>query len=205
MSHVRRKLILTGAHAGKTIQLGNFQFVNGATVVEGAANDVEGKCTYLGRCYKAWPDGSLELQHFQRLDQEREAKRHGAGKANETAQQGHTGALPGGVQSDGRGSPPIPPDNGQGAAPDSSGAAGSVSNGNGQQDAGDSDTGWRTGRLGEAVRGLDPDNDEHWTADGRPRMDAVEAAFGSADVNRVDVQQAAPGFDREVARAAKAK
>lgn len=51
----------------------------------------------------------------------------------------------------------------------------------------------------EAVRGLDPNNDEHWTADGQPRLDAVENLLGG-DVSRKAVTNAAPDFTRQVAR-----
>lgn len=50
----------------------------------------------------------------------------------------------------------------------------------------------------EAVRGLDPQDDEHWTADGLPRLDAVENLLGS-DVSRKAVTNAAPEFTRAVA------
>lgn len=50
----------------------------------------------------------------------------------------------------------------------------------------------------EAVRALDPKNDEHWTADGLPRLDAVENLLGG-DVNRKAVTNAAPDFTRSVA------
>jgi len=50
----------------------------------------------------------------------------------------------------------------------------------------------------EAVRGLNPQNDEHWTADGLPRLDAVENLLGS-DVSRKAVTNAAPDFTRAVA------
>lgn len=50
----------------------------------------------------------------------------------------------------------------------------------------------------EAVRGLDPQNDEHWTADGLPRLDAVENLLGG-DVSRKAVTNAAPDFTRTVA------
>lgn len=51
----------------------------------------------------------------------------------------------------------------------------------------------------EAVRALDPHNDEHWTADGLPRLDAVENLLGG-DVNRKAVTNAAPDYSRSVAR-----
>jgi hypothetical protein len=51
----------------------------------------------------------------------------------------------------------------------------------------------------EAVQALDPQNDEHWTADGLPRLDAVENLLGS-DISRKVVTNAAPDFSRAVAQ-----
>lgn len=51
----------------------------------------------------------------------------------------------------------------------------------------------------EAVHALDPQNDEHWTADGQPRLDAVENMLGG-DVSRKQVTNAAPDFTRSVAQ-----
>jgi hypothetical protein len=47
----------------------------------------------------------------------------------------------------------------------------------------------------EAVKSLDPANDEHWTSDGLPRLDAVENLLG-AGVTRKQVTNAAPDFNR---------
>lgn len=47
----------------------------------------------------------------------------------------------------------------------------------------------------EAVKSLDPANDEHWTSDGLPRLDAVENLLG-AGVARKQVTNAAPDFNR---------
>lgn len=52
--------------------------------------------------------------------------------------------------------------------------------------------------IREAVFGLDPQNNEHWTADGLPRLDAVENMLGG-DVSRKSVTNAAPDFNRTVA------
>lgn len=50
-----------------------------------------------------------------------------------------------------------------------------------------------------ALAKLDPANDEHWTTDGLPRLDAIEALVGSA-VARKDITNAAPEFTRGVAQ-----
>lgn len=51
----------------------------------------------------------------------------------------------------------------------------------------------------EALLGLSPDNDEHWTADGLPRLDAVENLLG-ASVTRKQLTNAAPDFNRAMAQ-----
>lgn len=50
----------------------------------------------------------------------------------------------------------------------------------------------------EAVLALDASNDEHWTADGMPRLDAVENLLGG-NVTRKSVTNAAPDFTRTAA------
>lgn len=57
-------------------------------------------------------------------------------------------------------------------------------------------------KINEALARLDPDNDEHWTADGLPRMDAiVDLLGGDTSVTRKAVTDASPGLTREVAKA----
>lgn len=60
-------------------------------------------------------------------------------------------------------------------------------------------------KLLEAVKKLDPENDEHWTKIGKPAVEAVEKFYGSTDIARKDIEGAAPGYDREAARAAAAQ
>lgn len=50
-----------------------------------------------------------------------------------------------------------------------------------------------------ALLQLDTGNDEHWTSDGLPRMDAVEAIVGDRGITRQQVTAAKPGFSRAVA------
>ena len=51
----------------------------------------------------------------------------------------------------------------------------------------------------EALLGLSPGNDEHWTADGLPRLDAVENLLGTS-VTRKQLTNAAPDFNRAMAQ-----
>jgi len=49
-----------------------------------------------------------------------------------------------------------------------------------------------TDKIIEALSKLDPANDEHWTADGAPKIDAL----GIEGVKRADIVKAAPHFTR---------
>lgn len=51
-----------------------------------------------------------------------------------------------------------------------------------------------------ALRQLDPANDNHWTAEGQPRIDTVKLLAGDQTITRDAITQALPGFVR--ARAA---
>lgn len=50
----------------------------------------------------------------------------------------------------------------------------------------------------DALRQLDPLNDDHWTANGDPRIEAVKVLLG-ADITRGEIVSAAPDFNREKA------
>lgn len=54
--------------------------------------------------------------------------------------------------------------------------------------------------LKKGIEGLDPNNDEHWTAAGLPRAEALAEANGGAKPSRNDMNRAAPGFDRTQAK-----
>lgn len=57
-------------------------------------------------------------------------------------------------------------------------------------------------KILDALGQLDPNNDEHWTADGLPRMDVIEGIVGDKAITRQQVTQAKPGFSRAAALAA---
>jgi len=55
--------------------------------------------------------------------------------------------------------------------------------------------------IQDALRFLDPEDDNNWTQDGLPRMDIMERLLDNKDLNRQDVTDADPEFCREKARA----
>lgn len=58
--------------------------------------------------------------------------------------------------------------------------------------------------IKQALGQLDPDNNDHWTQDGLPRIDAVEAASGTRGLKRQQITDADPQFTRDTARDAQA-
>lgn len=53
--------------------------------------------------------------------------------------------------------------------------------------------------IKEALAQLDPENNDHWTADGAPRVDVVADLVGNKELKRADITNAAPDFHRSTA------
>lgn len=53
--------------------------------------------------------------------------------------------------------------------------------------------------IAEILSMLDPDNDEQWTSDGLPKVAVVRVIAGDDDIQRADIVEAAPEFNRDVA------
>lgn len=185
---VTRKLILTGCRVGITCVLRKLQFVNGEHTVLGSENDVDKLCLYMGRAYRAFPVGSADLAHYQALDKE-------AGRASnidpdpQPVAQVQRGDRPARV-----GSAPQTADNGGAAAAAQANDADGDSSGDGHEHTGDEEQ-----TLQQVILALDKDDDEKWTAQGQPRIDAVAAASGREDLTRRLVEEAAPDFTRPTA------
>lgn len=60
-------------------------------------------------------------------------------------------------------------------------------------------------KIMEALGKLDPANENHWTAEGLPRIDTVKFLAGDQSLTREEIQKAAPEFCREFAAAQGAK
>lgn len=160
---------------------GTYQFINGKHTYVGTRDMVAKRAYVLGRFYGA--------------------KRVGGGTSQVDQDDQHRGPDPvsSDVQPEGQGPTALSPDERAGTDEDRSASEGSVPGGDGHSDAGYDGSTANQDRIREAVNTLDATNDEHWTADGRPRMDAVERAFGSAGITRADVEAAVPGYTRDTA------
>ncbi len=182
-------LVLTGGRTGQTCVLGGYQFVNGETIVRGDPKAVDGVLRYLGLSYKAYLKGSQALTRQQEIDC---GKRPYVSSAKQGGSAQVQGDLPAGQSA----LATLPPDNGGGADDSSAGGTGGVPGGDGHSNTGNDRQTTDQDRVLTAIESLDSANDEHWTQDGQPRMDAVEQASGVVNVTRADVEHAKPGYKR---------
>ena len=178
-----KTLALVGAYAGQTVTLGlgltNYTFTDGEITLEGSDHDVEAVSRALALNFQALPKGSPELEaKLKELadgDQVHAGGNLGNGEAN---LQG--GAGPGAID----------PDPGNGGADDAA-TTGEAGAGDATRDG--------SRAIVEALTKLDPADDANWTADGKPKMAALEVLLGRTDITRAQVEAAAPGFTRPTA------
>lgn len=179
------RLTMVGHYAGKTIKINGNMFVNGVLDLPGQAKDYE----FLARYYEtfgAYPDGHEKLKGVS----------NGSGSVQVQA-----GPNDGGVSADKPSTTESPAGSGDASA--STAGTGGVSEGNGAasgsvEQVKPSDT---KIKLAKIIHGLSPENNDHWTDAGKPRLSVIEEALGAAGVSRADVEAAAPGWTREKAAA----
>jgi hypothetical protein len=198
-------LVLAGHYAGKTVRLGNFQFVDGETTFSGNGEQIISVTRIMARGYNAHLKGSVELANAQATYDAEMERIHGKRDIQGENRAGEHEAVSD-VQSSGSGSTEVQTDAGEPDVEPETGSEGVLSNGSGLQDAGDDDESDQKVRMSnnfqleKIIHSLDPENDEHWTQGGMPRLSAIEEALdGDTGITRADVNNAAPGYDREKA------
>ena len=55
-------------------------------------------------------------------------------------------------------------------------------------------------KIVEGLGKLDPNNDDHWTTEGLPRVEVVQELAGLTSLTRKEITETGRGFDRDVAR-----
>lgn len=191
----RTVMVLTGARTGQTCELNKMLFVKGKRTFHGSYEELSGLIRYVGRVFKAFPEGSGELRKQQELDRQNPALKelfHGSGEVHQDRSQ----TVSDGVQPEGRESETVSADNGTGSDEAGEGEARVETTGDGPQDSGDDPEAVRLQRIHQAVTSLDREDSENWTADGLPRVDVVSKVSGIPTVSRKDVEAAAPGLTR---------
>ena len=197
----RVTLKLHGHYEGKTIELGGVKFTNGIVKLFGPTPDIEGLMTYLGRSYQALP---VE-----------ETVSNGTSKDETTSGQGNPKGLSSEVQPPGSGLEEENSDDRAGTDDSDSNGSGSLSSGNGHENPRVSEAAKRFEetsssktepvKLIEVLKQLDPENPNHWTSLGQPRMDAICKFYGSEGLTRRDVEAVWPEFNRDLAVMEKGK
>lgn len=206
MTQMTITLVLTGARAGKSCVLRGREFVDGEHKVTADPKVIDSLCKYMGRCYQAFPKGSDELALAQARDRGEDIT-DGSHVNNEKAGESRSAEAVSGNDHEEFGSAAEEgtAQRGVDAASDT-GNSGVRANGYGHEDTGLSAEGSgsehgssNNPRLQGVIQDLDPDLDENWTKTGKPALAAVQKAYG-ADVTRQDINNAAPGWDREKAQ-----
>lgn len=204
----KRTLVLAGHFTGKNIVLYGVQFRGGRATLTESESSLDGLVNILGKCYQAYEEGSDILKAAQERDRKNQERNHGHIHPEAASQQGSGDGLPGGVHppgadSGGEKTPEGPAD--VGTEPGGSGLP-SNGDGHGSEDTPAPETDF-TAILIEAVKSLDPENDNLWTELGEPKIEAINAALPpSLKVDkRGTIESLVPGYTREVALAERRK
>lgn len=194
-SLITQVFVLAGHYAGQTVRLGKYQFKDGKCTLKDSPEQIALHARSLERNWQALPEGDeriaqieaamKEAQHEQREVPPGEPGPNGTAEVHGDGEPGGEGAAAGGEAGEG--------------GDDAGAAAGDAAEGTAGQD------GQQAGlmaneKLTRAILDIDPELDSNWTADGKPAMKAVEAAYGFAGITRADVEAAAAGYTREAAR-----
>lgn len=209
------QLILTGANAGRTMRIRDMDFVKGVGYFSGTPEAVQGRVTYMGRCYSAYPAGSRELEAAQRRDEDglrnSDDQKAGGGRDGVSVQNppqegnGATGegggASIGAVVEGGRSdSDKGLAGDGAGLAPDRVGHSNAgVSQRADEESRRETDPVDGTLTLYGCLKALSHDDDEAWTGDGRPALLYMQVVTGNPRLTRADLDSAYPGWNRRAA------
>jgi hypothetical protein len=202
---------LFGPRKGQTMVLNGHQFVNGiCTLVQ--SSDNMGTAARVFSFYRAYARGTPEYDAAMAAEE----AEHGTGEVPEASLEGIDPAVETGAGSDGAGpseGEAIP--SGDDAGPGGADPASPDASGDGYEHAGipkfPEDADYRAEEpsssvneeVAAAVRKLDPDVDSHWVMTGahkgKPKLQAVEDAYGKAGLTRQDIDAAMPGYNRDAA------
>jgi len=193
--HIKVRVILIGFYAGKTIKLNKFEFFNGQLDLVGPAPDVAMDLQFLENNYQAYPVGHPKLSAPTAAAQFNQENGDGFSNLQTNQESDKQSPVSGDSESNGAGT------EAGGAAPDGGESTGAQTGQTGGVPTGDGQSPELNERLLKAVKGLDPENDTHWTAAGQPAIQALQGLYGSTGFTRADVEGVAPGFNREAAKA----
>jgi len=201
---------LFGPRRGETVVLNNHQFVNGVCKLVQSSENM-GSCARVFSFYRAFARGTPEYDEAVALEE----REDGPDKISDTEVQGSDKTAKTGVQQKGRKSSKVETqdDGGGDTDTDGTGANNVDSDRDGHEDSRiprfPEDIGKGptepvsdvNAQVAEAVKKLDPEDNSHWVMTGahkgKPKLQAVEEAYGQAGLTRQDVESAMPGYTRK--------
>jgi hypothetical protein len=193
-------LVLTGHYAGKSVTLNGYFFNQGVCTIQGQYDQLGGIITYFRKCYQAFPEGSRELVEAQASFEQGGDNGNADTDANED--NGQTEKIQSNVSTQ---QPGFATEDANDGGHDDNPPADSAPQPNGEMVTDAEMTPDLSDKLTAAILSLDPNNDDHWTGQNLPAMAAIEAAYGSTDITRRDVEAKLPGYDRTKAKTAKGR
>ena len=203
---------LFGPRKGQTVTINGHPFVNGRVVLVQASQNMEA-CMKVLSFYGAYARGTPPYDEALAKEEAEEAK-HGASEVLTETVKGPDAPVPTSVRPDGAGFAKETAVDGSGSD-HTEGADGSSgdTHGDGHGHAGipkfPEDKDRRVieppSEVNETVKiavlKLDPEVDQHWVMTGahkgKPKLQAVEDAYGKAGLTRQDIEAAAPGWTRD--------
>ena len=187
MSVVTVNYLLTGPLKGKTITLGSntqYPFVDGALELSAPAEEISLHSRFLAKNWQAYPEGSDLLKGAE----------DGVGDISTSESENEQQTVSGDLQSEGQQTASGESTEDKQESTDAeAGTSGSLPIGDGQQAQLDVDS-----KLVTAIEKLDPKNEDHWTQQGKPAIEAVSKFYGSSNLTRADIEAAKPDFRRTV-------
>lgn len=194
MNNVAIRMILAGPYAGQNKVINGHVFENGVCHLEGDPTHLGGAIKYLAT-YQAYPEGSPELAV------KPEEPDHGTQAAPDPgANEPDREEDPQGEDEPRGDEQSEDPTFSFGDGDSEPGQAGVHPEGDGHEGSAVAPEAGNGDKLRDAILSLDPEDDSHWTPTGKPKMDAVAAAYGSEGLVRADVNSAVPNWDRDRAR-----
>ena len=205
---------LFGANRGKSMTINGHKFVKGEYRIALSGANAANFSRVMGY-YAAFAKGTPEYDAAVKAEE----ATNGAGEVHAAPDERAAEQVHGEDGPDGSGPSHVSADDRSGAVADSEGNSGSGAAGSGHEDAGEpvfeDPSTWpqphepalvANDSIKKAVLKLDPENNDHWVATGqqkgKPKLAAVESAYGKAGLTRADLEAALPDWDRDKARGA---
>lgn len=226
MTHaVKVLMVLTGPREGRTEDINGHFFYEGVYQLIGQNDKIWGCIRFLAT-YGAYPDGSPEYHAACDKYEKIMKEKNGLSNIQENTESGETEKVLCDIQSGGSGSSEEETTEDKSTDKTDEGEKGICPAGDRHEDSGVStEQKTQSGKsdtqeseksespiegipelnkkLLKAIMSLDAENDDHWVKTGKnagkPKITVIEEAYGETGITRIDVESAAPDYDKNAA------